>query len=183
MSEAENVTVSSGETPPAAADRGWCLCLSGGGFRATLFHLGVCSAQRTRRARPTVHHHQRVRRKHPQRRAGCPLVSASSSVRTVSTPIIDRGDRPTDSRVLLERFAYADPARDAPQSGELGSAVPGLVLRIGAISWPRATSRCYRCRLSDIPARPRRAPFYLLLDQCPHRGVLALSRRAAGANG
>jgi NTE family protein len=22
-------------------DRGWCLCLSGGGFRATLFHLGV----------------------------------------------------------------------------------------------------------------------------------------------
>lgn len=24
-----------------AADRGWCLCLSGGGFRATLFHLGA----------------------------------------------------------------------------------------------------------------------------------------------
>lgn len=23
------------------ADRGWCLCLSGGGYRATLFHLGV----------------------------------------------------------------------------------------------------------------------------------------------
>lgn len=33
------------EPPTAAAvgDRGWCLCLSGGGFRATLFHLGALS--------------------------------------------------------------------------------------------------------------------------------------------
>ncbi|CAN5281396.1 patatin-like phospholipase family protein [soil metagenome] len=28
-------------TSPQKNDRGWCLCLSGGGFRATLFHLGV----------------------------------------------------------------------------------------------------------------------------------------------
>jgi NTE family protein len=27
--------------PLASDDRGWCLCLSGGGFRATLFHLGA----------------------------------------------------------------------------------------------------------------------------------------------
>jgi NTE family protein len=34
---------SASATLPAAAsgDRGWCLCLSGGGFRATLFHLGA----------------------------------------------------------------------------------------------------------------------------------------------
>lgn len=29
------------ENPQDETDRGWCLCLSGGGFRATLFHLGV----------------------------------------------------------------------------------------------------------------------------------------------
>ena len=28
-------------SPDRGCDRGWCLCLSGGGFRATLFHLGA----------------------------------------------------------------------------------------------------------------------------------------------
>jgi NTE family protein len=41
MAETGNLAFGSGDTPPAVADRGWCLCLSGGGFRATLFHLGV----------------------------------------------------------------------------------------------------------------------------------------------
>src|SRR5438270_7230437 len=31
----------SGSTATSPPDRGWCLCLSGGGFRATFFHLGV----------------------------------------------------------------------------------------------------------------------------------------------
>ena len=35
------MTTGPGETVPGGADRGGCLCLSGGGFRATLFHLGV----------------------------------------------------------------------------------------------------------------------------------------------
>jgi NTE family protein len=42
MAEAEESVAGSGKAPPdATGDRGWCLCLSGGGFRATLFHLGV----------------------------------------------------------------------------------------------------------------------------------------------
>lgn len=40
--DAATPEASTTNTPPAAADdRGWCLCLSGGGFRATLFHLGA----------------------------------------------------------------------------------------------------------------------------------------------
>lgn len=40
--EATESVVGSGDAQTAAPDaRGWCLCLSGGGFRATLFHLGV----------------------------------------------------------------------------------------------------------------------------------------------
>jgi NTE family protein len=39
--DAEEAVVDPGAAPPAAADPGLCLCLSGGGFRATLFHLGV----------------------------------------------------------------------------------------------------------------------------------------------
>ena len=38
---AEDTLASSEPEPPLTADRGWCLCLSGGGFRATVFHLGV----------------------------------------------------------------------------------------------------------------------------------------------
>ena len=41
MTDASGVAVKWDSTPLAGADRGWCLCLSGGGFRATLFHLGV----------------------------------------------------------------------------------------------------------------------------------------------
>jgi NTE family protein len=41
MADQEDAIVGSGTVPPSEADRGWCLCLSGGGFRATLFHLGV----------------------------------------------------------------------------------------------------------------------------------------------
>jgi NTE family protein len=42
MAEEQNQVVGSGDTEPqkTADDRGWALCLSGGGFRATLFHLG-----------------------------------------------------------------------------------------------------------------------------------------------
>ncbi len=40
MAEDEDIAAGSGAKAPAA-DRGWCLCLSGGGFRATLFHLGA----------------------------------------------------------------------------------------------------------------------------------------------
>ena len=36
--EVQQAAASTGPSPPG---RGWCLCLSGGGFRATLFHLGV----------------------------------------------------------------------------------------------------------------------------------------------
>jgi NTE family protein len=39
MADIEDVVVGSGRA--RAADPGCCLCLSGGGFRATLFHLGV----------------------------------------------------------------------------------------------------------------------------------------------
>jgi NTE family protein len=41
MADTEETAVGSGTIPQRAEDRGWCLCLSGGGFRATLFHLGV----------------------------------------------------------------------------------------------------------------------------------------------
>lgn len=41
MADAKDAVVGSGKPPPAVEDRGWCLCLSGGGFRATLFHLGA----------------------------------------------------------------------------------------------------------------------------------------------
>jgi NTE family protein len=42
MVEEKNEIAGSGNVAPArsADDRGWALCLSGGGFRATLFHLG-----------------------------------------------------------------------------------------------------------------------------------------------
>jgi NTE family protein len=42
MAEEQNQVVGSGDTKPQQVedDRGWALCLSGGGFRATLFHLG-----------------------------------------------------------------------------------------------------------------------------------------------
>lgn len=40
--EGSESVVGSGAVPPTDPnDRGWCLCLSDGGFRATLFHLGV----------------------------------------------------------------------------------------------------------------------------------------------
>ena len=38
--EGKEAAVGSVSAAPAT-DRGWCLCLSGGGFRANLFHLGV----------------------------------------------------------------------------------------------------------------------------------------------
>src|SRR5262245_28128345 len=41
MADAKEPVIGSGDAPPEETDRGWCLCLSGGGFRATLFHLGV----------------------------------------------------------------------------------------------------------------------------------------------
>ncbi len=41
MANVKEVIVGSGNAPPEDPDRGWCLCLSGGGFRATLFHLGA----------------------------------------------------------------------------------------------------------------------------------------------
>jgi NTE family protein len=41
MALESEVPTADGGNPQSAADRGWCLCLSGGGFRATLFHLGV----------------------------------------------------------------------------------------------------------------------------------------------
>src|SRR4029077_4339326 len=44
MVKDQDHVVGSGDAPPkkpAKMDRGWALCLSGGGFRATLFHLGV----------------------------------------------------------------------------------------------------------------------------------------------
>jgi NTE family protein len=41
MADREAAIAGSGTTAPPRGDRGWCLCLSGGGFRATLFHLGV----------------------------------------------------------------------------------------------------------------------------------------------
>src|SRR5262249_26670896 len=42
MADADEPIAGSGNASPGATgDRGWCLCLSGGGFRATLFHLGV----------------------------------------------------------------------------------------------------------------------------------------------
>ncbi len=42
MADVEESAAGLGIAPPiATGDRGWCLCLSGGGFRATLFHLGV----------------------------------------------------------------------------------------------------------------------------------------------
>lgn len=37
----EGLDVGPGPTPSDLNDRGSCLCLSGGGFRATLFHLGA----------------------------------------------------------------------------------------------------------------------------------------------
>jgi NTE family protein len=42
MAEEQNQVIGSESTRPQKAedDRGWALCLSGGGFRATLFHLG-----------------------------------------------------------------------------------------------------------------------------------------------
>jgi NTE family protein len=41
--EVATTVESTSAIPPAgtSGDRGWCLCLSGGGFRATLFHLGT----------------------------------------------------------------------------------------------------------------------------------------------
>jgi NTE family protein len=41
MAGAKEVAVGLESDPSIETDRGWCLCLSGGGFRATLFHLGV----------------------------------------------------------------------------------------------------------------------------------------------
>ncbi|MCI0461246.1 MAG: patatin-like phospholipase family protein, partial [Gemmataceae bacterium] len=41
MADVKEAFVGSGNAPPEETNRGWCLCLSGGGFRATLFHLGV----------------------------------------------------------------------------------------------------------------------------------------------
>jgi len=41
MPNAEGAEVVETASRQDAEDRGWCLCLSGGGFRATLFHLGV----------------------------------------------------------------------------------------------------------------------------------------------
>ena len=41
MSDLKQAVVGSDNAFSEEADRGWCLCLSGGGFRATLFHLGV----------------------------------------------------------------------------------------------------------------------------------------------
>jgi NTE family protein len=41
MEDTESVVGSGAVRPADEEDRGWCLCLSGGGFRATLFHLGV----------------------------------------------------------------------------------------------------------------------------------------------
>ena len=41
MAETESLVGPSLVSPADPGNRGWCLCLSGGGFRATLFHLGV----------------------------------------------------------------------------------------------------------------------------------------------
>src|SRR5205809_1428603 len=42
MDKADQLSSAPANSPTdVASDRGWCLCLSGGGFRATLFHLGV----------------------------------------------------------------------------------------------------------------------------------------------
>jgi NTE family protein len=41
MADQQDAVAGSGSAFPSEADRGWSLCLSGGGFRATLFHLGV----------------------------------------------------------------------------------------------------------------------------------------------
>jgi NTE family protein len=41
MEDTESAVGSGTVKPPDGEDHGWCLCLSGGGFRATLFHLGV----------------------------------------------------------------------------------------------------------------------------------------------
>lgn len=41
MADTKNSGIGFGSVLPEEPDRGWCLCLSGGGFRATLFHLGV----------------------------------------------------------------------------------------------------------------------------------------------
>ena len=73
MLEVKGEIAGSGDTAPSnpEEDRGWALCLSGGGFRATLFHLGsLLRLNELGVLGRLSHDHERFGWQHPQYRVG-----------------------------------------------------------------------------------------------------------------
>ena len=183
MAEAEFVTVRSGDTPPAAVDRGWCLCLSGGGFRATLFHLGVV-----------------LRLNELGVLARLSRVTSVSGGSILNGVLATRWSRLTlgpDSAYtnLIEQVAR--PVRDFC-SKDLRTPIL-LGTRLNPVNWGVLLRDWFSVSanffadgyegalpqpaLRPAGARPRRPALHLLRHQRTHRSLLAFPRRPEGEDG
>ena len=178
MADVKEEVVGSGSAPPEQTDRGWCLCLSGGGFRATLFHVGV------------------IRRLNE-----LGVLARLSTITSVSGGSILNGVLATRwSRLRFDPAAgvftnieeeVARPIRDFCSQdlrtkvlvgARLNPANLGMLIRDWFSVSANVLAEGYEplfggCRLSAPRARFPGAPLRFLLDQRPHRGVLALPQR------